>query len=63
VKAILAVLIALTPAAAWACPACATRAGYGPGTVLLVAGLIVTPYAVTAVALKIIRRLARDGGG
>jgi hypothetical protein len=58
-----AALVALTPVAAWACPACATRQGYGPGTLLLVGGLIVTPYAVTAVALKIIRRLARDGAG
>jgi hypothetical protein len=63
VRFALAALLAVVPAAAWACPACATRQGYGTGTLLLVGGLIVTPYAVAAVALKIIRRLAKDGAG
>jgi hypothetical protein len=56
----LAAATALAPALAWACPACATRSGYGAGTAVLIAGLIATPYAVAVVALKIIRRLDKD---
>jgi hypothetical protein len=52
-------LILLVPSTAWACPACATRGGAGPGTLALVAGMIAVPYAVAVVALKIIRRLDR----
>jgi hypothetical protein len=58
--AALAAAAALLPAAAWACPACATRSGYGAATAALIAGLIAAPYAVVAVALKIIRRLGED---
>jgi hypothetical protein len=56
----LAAAAALVPALAWACPACATRSGPGTSTLLLIGGLIAAPYAVTAVALKIIRRLDKD---
>jgi hypothetical protein len=55
-----AVAVATAPAAVWACPACATRSGYGAGTAALIGGLIAAPYAVAAVALKIIRRLDKD---
>jgi hypothetical protein len=56
-----ALVVALClPAAAWACPACATREGPGAGTLALVAAMIAVPYAVTAVALKVIRRLEKD---
>ena len=54
-------LLALAPGAAWACPACATRGGPGAETVLLVAGMIAVPYAVAVIAMKILRRLDRDG--
>jgi hypothetical protein len=47
-------------AAAWACPACATRSGGSGGTLALAAGMIAVPYAVVAVALKVIRRLAAE---
>jgi hypothetical protein len=56
----LAAAVALAPAAAWACPACATRSGPGTGTLVLVGAMIALPYAVVAVALKIIRRLEKD---
>ena len=55
-----AALVMSAPAAAWACPACATRSGPGAGTLALVAGMIALPYAVAVVALKIIRKLDRD---
>jgi hypothetical protein len=57
---IVAMIVALMPASAWACSACATRSGYGSATALLIAGLIAAPYAVAAVALKIIRRLDKE---
>jgi hypothetical protein len=58
----LAVILVATllPAAAWACPACATRSSAGPGTALLIASLVAAPYAVAVVALKVIRRLDKD---
>jgi hypothetical protein len=56
--AVLAVL--LSPAVAWACPACATREGPGAATFALIAAMIAVPYAVSAVVLKIIRRLDAD---
>jgi hypothetical protein len=55
-----AALAVLVPAMAAACPACATRDGYGTGTALLIGGLIGAPYLVVVVALKIIRRLDKD---
>jgi hypothetical protein len=55
-----AMVVAQMPTAAWACPACATRSGYGSGTALLIAGLVAAPYAVAMVAFKIIRRLDKD---
>jgi hypothetical protein len=55
-----AVAITLAPAAAWACPSCATRGGPGAGTLVLLAGMIVVPYAVAVIAAKVIRRLDRD---
>lgn len=54
----LAVVIALAPATAWACPACA-RPGPGAGWFALVAGMIAVPYAVAVIALKVIRRFDR----
>jgi hypothetical protein len=60
VRAVLGLAIALAPAAAWACPACATREGPGAATLALVGAMIALPYAVVAVALKIIRRLEKD---
>ena len=56
----LAAIVTLTPGAAWACPACATRSGPGAGSLLLLAGMIAVPYAVVVIAAKVIRRLDRD---
>ena len=57
----LAVALALAPAAAWACPACATRGGPGAGALALVGAMIAVPYAVAVIAVRIIRRLDREG--
>ena len=56
----LAALVALAPAAAWACPSCATRSGPGLETLALLGGMIAVPYAVAVIALKVIRKLDRD---
>jgi hypothetical protein len=63
VKGLLALVMTAVPAAAWACPACANRAAPGLGVAGLVAGMIAVPYAITVVAIRVIRRLDRDGGG
>jgi hypothetical protein len=53
--------VALAPAAALACPACAGRDGPGMGTLIGVGGMILVPYAVALVAIRAIRRLERNG--
>jgi hypothetical protein len=60
VAALLVVAVLLTPAAAVACPSCATREGPGAGTLVLVGLMILVPYVVAVVALRVIRRLDRD---
>jgi hypothetical protein len=60
VRALAAALVTLAPAAAWACPACATRTGPGAATLALLAGMIAVPYAVAVIALKVIRKLDED---
>jgi hypothetical protein len=57
---VLTIVALLAPAAAWACPACATRESPGAATLALVGAMIALPYGVAAVALKIIRRLEKE---
>lgn len=59
-RSLLATVIALAPATAWACPSCAMRSGPGLETLALVAGMIAVPYAVAVVAVKVIRNLDRN---
>jgi hypothetical protein len=47
----------LAPVAAMACPSCAGRDGPGLGALLGVGGMILAPYAVALVAIRVIRRL------
>jgi hypothetical protein len=49
----------LAPSVAWACPACAREAP-GSGTWALLGAMIVVPYAVAVVVLKVIRKLDRE---
>ena len=41
---------------AWACPSCTTRSGGGFLIPLLLGGMILTPYIVSTVVLRIIRK-------
>jgi hypothetical protein len=50
---------ALAPAAALACPTCATRDGPGAGMLVAVGAMISLPFAVAAVTIRVIRRLER----
>jgi hypothetical protein len=53
---LLALLFVLAPAAAWACPQCASREGAGLGVVLLLGAMILLPFGVFFIVLRIIRR-------
>lgn len=53
VPALLTVLVA---GPAWACPVCGASEGAGFTTLAVVGGMIAIPYAVAAVAIKVIRR-------
>jgi hypothetical protein len=46
----------LVSRAAMACPSCATRASGGLMIPILLAGMILTPYLVTSVVLRIVRQ-------
>jgi hypothetical protein len=50
----------LLPAAAAACPACASREGPGATVLTLVGAMIVIPYAIAAIAIRVVRRLERE---
>jgi hypothetical protein len=45
---------------ALACPACAARESGGGKVFALIGLMIAVPYVITAVTLKVIRRLERD---
>jgi hypothetical protein len=46
--------------AALACPACATRSGGGWSLPLLLGAMILTPYLVTTVVLRIFRKVEAE---
>ncbi len=50
------VATALPSVLALACPACAARADAGTSTFVMVGAMIAVPYAVSMVAIQIIRR-------
>jgi hypothetical protein len=60
-RLVAAAIAALAPSAAWACPSCAGRDGPGLGALLAVGGMILVPYAVALVAVRVIRRLEQKG--
>jgi hypothetical protein len=53
--------VLLAPSLAMACPSCAGRDGPGLGALLAVGGMILAPYAVALVAIRVIRRLDQRG--
>jgi positive regulator of sigma E activity len=46
--------------AALACPSCASREDPGTNILAVLGAMIAVPYVVAAVALKVVRKLARD---
>ncbi len=56
-----AVAFAWLPAAAWACPACAGRGdGSSLKTLWVLASMILVPFAVAGVVVRIVRRIESD---
>lgn len=56
-SAVLAAFLVLFAAApAWACPSCTTRSGGGYMIPLLLGAMILTPYVVTTVVMRVIRK-------
>ena len=53
-------LVVLASRAALACPACATRSGGGWSLALLLGGMMLTPYLVTTVVLRIFRKVEAE---
>jgi hypothetical protein len=53
-------LVLLVSKAALACPACATRSGGGWSLPLLLGAMILTPYLVTTVVLRIFRKVEAE---
>jgi hypothetical protein len=53
-------LALLVSKAALACPACATRSGGGWSLPLLLGGMILTPYLVTTVVLRVFRKVEAE---
>jgi hypothetical protein len=49
-------VILLSSASAWACPSCTTRSGGGSIIPILLGAMILTPYIVSTVVLRIIRK-------
>ena len=59
--ALAGVVTVAIPAAAIACPACATRDSGGGATLALLAAMMAVPYGVAVVAIRVVRRLERNG--
>ncbi len=49
-------VVLCTALPAWACPSCTTRSGGGFMIPLLLGGMILTPYIVSTVVLRIVRK-------
>jgi hypothetical protein len=59
--AIAAGLLSSAPALALACPTCATRDAPGLAVLAAVGAMIAIPYVVAVVAIKVVRKLEREG--
>lgn len=55
----IALLVALTPAVALACPYCAGR-GIGPAMGALIGGLLLLPYLIGLTVVRFVRRTSHD---
>jgi hypothetical protein len=54
-------LLSCAPALALACPTCATRDAPGLAVLAAVGAMIAIPYVVAVVAIKVVRKLEREG--
>ena len=54
--ALSALLLAASTGSALACPACAGRAGMGPGALVAMGAMIALPFVVVAIVVPSIRR-------
>jgi hypothetical protein len=59
--ALIGIVFAMASHSAFACPACATRGGGGLMLPLLLGAMILTPYLVATVVLRIIRNVETQG--
>jgi hypothetical protein len=55
--ALLAVALVALPALAEACPQCASREGSGMATVLMLGSMILLPFGVFFVVLRVVKRV------
>jgi len=53
-------LVVLASRAALACPSCATRSGGGWSLALLLGGMMLTPYLVATVVLRVFRKVEAE---
>jgi hypothetical protein len=53
-------LVLCTALPAWACPSCTTRSGGGYLIPFLLGAMILTPYIVSTVVLRIVRKAEAD---
>jgi hypothetical protein len=53
-------LVILVSRAALACPSCATRSGGGWSLALLLGAMILTPYLVATVVLRVFRKVEAE---
>jgi len=56
-------LLFVTPAPAWACPACAGSGSGGIGRIIVLGGMILLPFAIALTVRYFIRRFGRDTDG
>ena len=61
IAAVTGALLGSAPALALACPTCATRDAPGLAVLAAVLGMIAVPYLVAMVAIKVVRKLEREG--
>ena len=55
-----ALVVAMAPALAWACPACAGRDGGGYARVVILGAMIVLPFATAFTVWRVVRQAQRS---
>lgn len=57
---LLALVVVLVPSIVWACPACAARENGGLASQLVVAAMMILPFGVTGVVLKVLKKVTAE---